>query len=122
MKSNNVADIIGVKFNGGTSYRTVVKSDGLGFAMMKTCIDKGGAYKWHYLNHKEACYCVSGNGFLKDLSNSEITEIKEGITYFVDNHQPHEFTALTDVVLISVFNPPLTGQETHDENGNYITE
>lgn len=120
MKTINVKEIKGVKFTGGKSYRTVLKKDNLGFAMMKTCIDKGGPYLWSYKNHQEACYCVSGSGQIKDLTNGEISEIKEGITYLVDKHQPHEFTAFTDVVLISVFNPPLRGDETHDENGNYI--
>lgn len=119
MKTVNIDDVSGVKFTGGTSYRTVLKKDGLGFAMMKTVVNKGGAYKWHYKNHKEACFCVSGDGYLEDLITGEVSKISEGVTYLVDKHQPHLFTALTDVVLISVFNPPLTGNETHDENGNY---
>lgn len=119
MKSVNVKDIIGVKFAGGKSYRSVLKKDGLGFALMKTCIDKGGPYKWHYKNHKEACFCVSGEGYLEDLITGEVTKVEEGVTYIVDKHQPHLFTAITDVVLISVFNPPLNGNETHDKNGNY---
>lgn len=120
MKSINVNDVIGVNFTGGKSYRTVLKDDGLGFAMMKTCIKKGGPYKWHYKNHQEACYCVSGEGYLEDLITNDVIKIEEGVTYIVDKHQPHRFTAITDVVLISVFNPPLRGDETHDETGNYI--
>jgi len=119
MKTVKLEDVSGVKFTGGTSYRTVLEKDGLGFAMMETRIDKGGPYRWYYKNHKEACMCISGRGFLKDLVTDEVSEIAPGVTYLVDNHQPHEFTAITDVVLVSVFNPPLTGHETHDENGNY---
>jgi len=119
MKTIDVNKIEGVKFTGGKSYRTVLKKDNLGFAMMKTCIDKGGPYKWSYKNHQEACYCVSGEGYLEDLRTGEVSKISEGITYLVDKHQPHLFTATTDVVLISVFNPPLRGDETHDENGSY---
>lgn len=119
MKIRNVNEVNGVKFTGGTSHRVVLKDDGLGFAMMETRIDKGGAYKWHYKNHQEACMCISGLGEIKDLTTGEIHEIKKGVTYLVDAHQPHEFTAHTDVILVSVFNPPLVGNETHDENGNY---
>lgn len=119
MKTVNINQVKGVKFLGGKSFRTVLKSDGLGFAMMETRIDKGGAYKWHYKNHKEACMCISGTGQIKDLVTGEVSEIKSGVTYLVDNHQPHEFTAFTDVVLVSVFNPPLTGFETHDSDGSY---
>ena len=120
MKTKDIKNTIGVKFNGGKSYRTVLKNDNLGFAMMKTVIDKGGPYLWHYKNHQEACFCLSGIGILHDLETDEKHEISEGITYLVDKHQKHTFTALTDVVLISVFNPPLRGDETHDSNGNYI--
>jgi len=119
MKTKDTREIEGVKFTGGKSYRTVLADDGLGFAMMETRIDKGGPYKWHYKNHQEACMCISGYGKLTDLTTGEVHEIRQGITYLVDNHQPHEFKAVTDVILVSVFNPPLTGNESHDENGNY---
>lgn len=119
MKTKDIKDIEGVKFNGGKSYRSVLQSDGMGFSLMKTCIDKGGPYLWHYKNHLECCYCVSGTGILHDLENDTKHEIFEGVTYFVDKHQKHEFTAITDVVLVSVFNPPLRGDETHDKEGNY---
>jgi L-ectoine synthase len=120
MKTISIKDITPVRFNGGYSYRTVVKSDGLGFALMQTEIDKGGPYKWHYQNHQEACHCVSGEGYLEDLITGEVSKIQAGTTYLVDKNQPHLFTAITDVVLISVFNPPLRGDETHDKDGNYI--
>lgn len=120
MKTVKIDEINGVKFTGGYSYRSVLKKDNVGFAMMKTVINKGGPYKWSYKNHQEACYCVSGEGYLEDLITGEISKIEPGVTYIVDKHQPHLFTALTEVVLISVFNPPLRGDETHDENGNYI--
>ena len=120
MKVINFNDIEPVKFLGGNSYRAVLKSDNVGFALMKTIVDIGGAYRWHYKNHQEVCTCLSGHGFIKDLTDGSMHEIKEGDTYILDKHQPHEFTAMTKVVLISVFNPPLRGDETHDENGNYI--
>ena len=119
MKTVDIKTVKGVVFNGGKSYRTVLKSDNLGFAMMKTVIEKGGAYKWHYKNHKEACMCIEGSGVLEDLSTGEKHIIQPGITYLVDNYQPHLFTANTEVILISVFNPPLIGNETHDKDGNY---
>lgn len=122
MKTVHVEDVFGVKFTGGTSFRTVLEKDGLGFALMKTFIDQGGPYKWHYKNHKEACYCVSGIGKVEDLTTGEVHDIYPGVTYLVDKHQPHLFTATTDVVLISVFNPPLTGNETHDKDGNYKSQ
>jgi len=119
MKTINLSEVLGVKFNGGNSFRTVLEKDGLGFAMMETRIDKGGPYKWHYKNHQEACMCISGEGYLEDMITGEVSKIEKGVTYLVDKHQPHKFTAITDVVLISVFNPPLKGNETHDKSGSY---
>jgi L-ectoine synthase len=120
MKTQNINELKGVRFTGGNSYRFVLKKDNIGFAMMKTVIDEGGPYFWHYKNHQEVCYCVSGWGEVRDLTNNERHEIYPGIAYVVDNYQPHEFTAFTEVVLISVFNPPLRGDEKHDKEGNYI--
>jgi L-ectoine synthase len=120
MKTIDTKDVTGVEFNGGVSYRSVLKKHGLGFALMRTFVRKGGPYLWHYKNHLEACYCISGNAIIEDLASGEISEIYPGVTYIVDNHQPHNFTAIEDTVLISVFNPPLRGDETHDKNGNYI--
>lgn len=119
MKTIHTKDIIGVEFTGGISYRSVLKKDNTGFAMMKTVIKQGGPYMWEYKNHIEACYCVSGKGILLDKTTGERHDIFPGVTYIVDKHQPHEFIAIKKTVLISVFNPPLRGDETHDINGNY---
>lgn len=118
MKTVNVKDVKGVRFNGGYSFRTVLEKDKLGFAMMETRIEKG-SHKWHYKHHQEACMCISGTAYLEDLTTGEISRIEKGVTYLVDDFQPHIFHAETDVVLVSVFNPPLTGNETHDEDGSY---
>lgn len=108
-----------VDFTGGNSQRLVLESDGLGFAFMKTNIKKGGPYHWHYPDHLEACYCLSGKGILRSLDTGEEFIIEPETIYMLDKHDNHTFEALTDVVLTSVFNPPLTGKETHDEDGKY---
>jgi len=123
MKVNRISEIEGterdVKFTGGNSQRVVLESDGLGFAVMKTNIKKGGPYHWHYPNHLEACYCISGEGVLRSLEDGAEHSIDVDSCYLLDEHDNHTFEALTDVVLISVFNPPLRGDETHDKNGQY---
>lgn len=109
-------DVSGVGFN---SIRPILKKDGMGFSVHKTIIPKGGPYHWHYLNHLEACYCIEGKGVLKDLSNGKEFEIIPDMVYVLDNHDDHEFTATEDVILISIFNPPVTGQEVHNRDGSY---
>jgi len=109
-----------VLFTGGNSIRALVKSDNMGFGVCKTYIPKGGPHHWHYLNHLEACYCISGSGIITDIETKEKFEISVDVMYVLNKHDNHTFEALEDVVLISIFNPPLTGTEFHDENGNYV--
>lgn len=116
-------DLIGteraVKFTGGVSLRPILASDKMGFTFCETHISKGGPYFWHYMFHQEACYCVSGSGQIEDVETGSVHAITPGSIYLLDDHQRHKFTAFTDVVLVSVFNPPLRGDEKHDENGIY---
>ncbi len=111
-----------VKFTGGTSFRAVLKSDNVGFAMMKTVIPKGGPYRWHYVNHYEACYCIKGKGELVNLETGLKVLIVPDTVYVLDKHDDHTFEALEDTVLISVFNPPLSGNESHNEDGVYSSD
>ena len=108
-----------VNFTGGNSIRLIIEEDKMGFGVCKTYVKKGGAYHWHYVNHLESCYCISGFGYLTNLETKEVFEIKPDTIYLLDKHDDHTFEAITDCVLISIFNPPLVGDETHDENGIY---
>lgn len=101
------------------SFRYLLAQDGMGFSLHRTEIPKGGPHHWHYKNHLEACYCVSGKGWLVNLKTRERFYIKPGTLYALDSNDDHTFEALEDVVLISVFNPPITGKETHQADGSY---
>ncbi len=106
--------------NGGfTSFRYLLAADGMGFSLHRTEIPAGEPQHWHYTHHQEACYCVSGKGWLTNLKTREKFYIKPGTLYALDNHDDHTFQALEPVVLISVFNPPVTGTEVHRADGSY---
>lgn len=108
-----------VLFTGGNSLRVLVRDDNMGFGVCKTHVRKGGPYHWHYKNHLEACYCLKGHGYLTNLDTGLKILISPDTMYVLDKNDDHTFEALTDVILISIFNPPLVGNESHDENGNY---
>lgn len=109
--------------NGGfTSYRYLLESDNIGFTMTKTVIPAGDTQFWHYKKHYEACMCVSGHGILVDINTGKKHFIEPDVMYALDKNDPHEFRAITDTVLICVFNPPLTGKEIHQEDGSYSSE
>lgn len=104
---------------GFTSNRILLKSDGMGFGMTKTVIPPNGKQFWHYKNHLESCYCVSGRGELTNKETGETFIIEADTTYVLDNNDAHYFEAFEEVVLICAFNPPLTGSEVHQEDGSY---
>lgn len=107
---------------GFTSNRILLESDGMGYGMHKTVIPPNGKQFWSYKNHTESCYCVSGKGVLINATTLEEYPIEPDTTYILDKHEPHFFEAFEEVVLICVFDPPLTGREVHDENGSYPVE
>lgn len=104
---------------GFISYRMLLEDDGMGYTMTRTIIPPNGPQKWHYKNHLESCYCVSGRGVLKDVASDEEHMILPGMVYVLDKNDEHIFEALETVELICVFNPPLKGREVHKEDGSY---
>jgi len=104
---------------GFVSFRALIASDGMGFSMHKTVIPAGETQRWHYKHHREACYCIEGKAMLRNTKTSEPFFIKPGTVYSLDKNDCHEFTAFEDTVLISVFNPPVVGDEVHDPDGSY---
>jgi len=112
-----------ISFHAGVSNRIILARDGMGFGMHKTVItpDAGRVFQ-HYKNHLESCYCVSGNATLTNAATGEEFSIVSDSTYVLDNNDPHYFEAHEETVLICVFNPPLAGNETHDESGSYAID
>lgn len=108
--------------NGGfTSNRILLAGDGMGYTMTKTVVNQG-KWRWHYKNHLETCYCVSGRGVVTSEATGEAFDIVPGVAYALDKHDAHTFEALEETVLICVFNPPLTGAEVHKEDGSYESD
>jgi L-ectoine synthase len=104
---------------GFSSIRILVAADGMGFTVTRTTIHPTKTFqRWHYKHHLEACYCLKGRGVLKDAKG--IThQIRPGVLYALDKHDRHWFKASEPMVLLCVFNPPLTGTELHRPDGSY---
>jgi len=101
------------------SRRLLLKEDGMGFSMHDTTIYAGTeTYMW-YKHHLEAVYCIAGKGELEDLETGKIYPIESGVLYALNGHERHYLRAFEDMRMICVFNPPLTGQEVHTEEGYY---
>jgi len=111
-----------VNWGNGQSRRFLLEADGLGFAFTETLILAGTDIFIQYKNHLEACYCIEGAGEIKD-EGGNTHRISPGTLYALDKNDPHYLRAWTDMRLISVFNPPIKGDEKHnlagDETSSY---
>ena len=116
-------EIIGTEYNVKTdnwvSRRFLLKKDGMGFSFHETIIYAGTESFFWYKNHLEAVYCVGGEGEIESVEDGKVYPIKDGTMYALNNHDKHYVRAKTDMRLVCVFNPPVTGREVHDENGVY---
>ncbi|MHA1559591.1 MAG: ectoine synthase [Alphaproteobacteria bacterium] len=104
---------------GWTSNRFLLKADGMGFSMHETVFPANLEVHMWYRHHVEAVYCTAGTGLLTDLETGEEHPIEPGTLYALDGHERHILKAKTEMHFICVFNPPVTGRETHDEDGVY---
>jgi L-ectoine synthase len=101
------------------SRRLLLADDGMGFSLHDTIIEAGTETRMWYRHHLEAVYCIEGEGTVEDTDTGTIHEIGPGTVYALDQHDKHVLRARTRMRMVCVFNPPCTGQETHDENGTY---
>ncbi|KRE25125.1 ectoine synthase [Paenibacillus sp. Soil522] len=100
------------------SRRLLLKKDGMGFSMHDTLIKEGTETLIWYRNHVEAVYCVEGDGEIEVVGGGTY-KIKEGTLYALNGHEKHLLRANSQMRMICVFNPPLTGDEVHDADGVY---
>ena len=110
---------VGIKHVGTEARRYLTQSDGCGFTISTARPPaKSGADLW-YRNHVEANYIIEGEGSVEDLGTGEKWDLSPGSLYVVGPRDRHRMNADTEVYLMAVFNPPLMGDETHDEQGGY---
>lgn len=101
------------------SRRLLLAEDGMGFSFHDTVLFAGSeTYIW-YKHHLEAVYCMGGTGELEEVGSGEVHPIRPGTFYALDGHEKHYLRATTDLRMMCVFSPALTGAEVHDDEGAY---
>ena len=105
--------------DGWRSRRLLLRRDELGFSFHDTTVAAGSELNLQYRHHLEACYCLEGEAELTDLASGERHAIRPGTIYALDQHDRHTLQVKTDLHLVCVFNPALTGTETHDAEGSF---
>ena len=96
-----------------------MKKDGMGYSVHETTIFAGTETHIWYQNHLESVFCIQGEGEVETIPEGKIYPIKPGVLYALNKHDNHFLRAKTELKMICVFNPPLTGAEVHDEAGVY---
>jgi L-ectoine synthase len=97
----------------------LLAADRMGFSLHDTVIHAGSETRMHYRNHLEAVYCIAGTGSIEAVASGESFAIAPGTVYALDGNDAHVLRATTEMRLVCVFNPPVTGREVHDANGAY---
>ena len=101
------------------SVRMLLADDGMGFSFHITTLEAGSEHTFHYKHHFESVYCMSGRGSITDLGTGETHEIRPGVMYALNLHDRHTLRAEEELVMACCFNPPVTGNEVHREDGSY---
>ena len=102
-----------------TSVRMLLAGDGMGFSFHITFLEEGSEHTFEYKNHFESVYCMKGKGTITDLATGETHEIIPGVMYALDKHDRHTVRADEELVMACVFNPPVSGNEVHRQDGSY---
>ena len=101
------------------SVRLLLAGDGMGFSFHITTIEGGSEHTFHYKNHFESVYCISGKGSIEDLATGEVHQIRPGVMYALDKHDKHTLRCEETTVFACCFNPPVRGDEVHQADGSY---
>jgi L-ectoine synthase len=105
--------------DGWRSRRLMLRRDGLGFSLHDTTVAAGADMELQYRHHLEACYCLEGEAEITDLASGAAHAIRPGTVYALDQHDRHRLQVGRDLRLVCVFNPALSGGETHDATGGF---
>jgi len=102
-----------------SSARYLLRDDDVGFTLTQTTVAAGSSQVMQYKNHIEANLVLEGEARLTDLGTGETHNLKPGSMYTLDKHDRHQLEAISDLRIVCIFTPALSGSETHDEDGSY---
>jgi L-ectoine synthase len=101
------------------SARFINAGEGLGFSYNYSRVRAVADETLWYKNHWEANYIISGRGEVTDLTTGQSWPMEAGVLYVVGPNDRHRWHILEDERHVSIFCPPLRGDERHDEDGSF---
>ena len=99
------------------SLRMLVKDDGIGFSFSDVHVTAGVRSELWYKNHWEANLVVGGEGKITEVATGREWPMSFGTMHLVGPPDRHVVECVEDLHVISVFCPPLQGDEQHDADG-----
>jgi L-ectoine synthase len=115
----SAASMVKAVGTGTRSGRYLTAADRMGFSYNDNRIAAGSAMTLWYKHHWEANFIVSGRGTVTDLSSGQSWPLGPGVLYVVGPNDRHRLELTESTHLVSVFSPPLRGDERHDADGAY---
>ena len=111
--------VVGISHGRTKAYRYLTHDDECGFTISTPRAPAGQGIVLWYQNHVEANYIFEGEGSVEDKTTGEKWDLYPGTLYVVGPKDRHQLTSTTGFYLMSVFNPPIYGGESHDDQGGY---
>jgi len=113
------AGMIRTPGTGTRSARYLTAADGMGFSYNDNRIAARTEMTLWYKHHWEANFILAGRGEVTDLTNGQTWGLEAGVLYVVGPNDRHRLTLTEEMHLVSIFCPPLKGDERHDADGGY---
>lgn len=112
-----------VFWGNGRSRRLLIREDDMGFALCNTTGNANTESLIQYKNHFESCYYLSGTGEYEwGTGKHNIDTSDEQSTIFIMNeHDSHYMRIHEESICLSIFTPPIIGDETHDFENDEIS-
>ena len=111
--------IVSISHAKSSAVRLLTKSDGVGFSVSEARASAGESSDLWYKHHWEANLILDGALDVTDLATGDTHRLGPSALYLVGPADRHRIETHEGVHLISVFNPPRAGHESHDEDGGY---
>jgi len=97
----------------------VLRDDQMGYSVHDVLVKAGTVSRTRHKYHLETVYCIRGEGELEDVKESTVYKVTPGAVYALDQNDEHVLRAHTEMQLVCVYNPPLTGAEVLDDDGSF---
>jgi len=97
----------------------VLRDDRMGYSVHDVLVQSGTVSRTQHKYHLETVYCVRGEGEVENVKSGKVHSITPGAVYALDQNDEHVLRAHTEMQLVCIYNPPLTGAETLDDDGSF---